>query len=248
MSKRWLTMITLLIGLSALAFGGAFGQSQQQLDEDATRYMVLGDSIAAGYKTQPATNGFAYRLYNMGVFDRLPHTLFCNAAVPGATSTDVLAHQVPQALIPFDDGGFNPKYIVMTVGGNDLLSILRGADPPDVLNAFAANLYQIFYLLTTDLDPPAAKLFVGNLYLIPELEELFPGAGLIVQAFNGIVSSVARAFPNQVYVVNIYTAFEGRNGLFLVDRHGASPTEVHLTNAGHAVMARAFADVIKQYK
>jgi lysophospholipase L1-like esterase len=248
MSRRWLIIVTLTIGLSALAFGGAFGQSPQLLEEDATRYMVLGDSIAAGYKAQPATNGFAYRLYNMGVFDRLPHTLFCNAAVPGATSADVLAHQVPQALILFDDGGFNPKYIVMTVGGNDLLSILRGADPPVVLNAFALNLYQIFYLLTTDPDPPAAKLFVGNLYLIPELEELFPGAGLIIQAFNGIVSTVAGYFPGQVFVVDIYTSFQGRNGLFLVDRHGASPTEVHLTNAGHAAMAKAFAGVIQQNK
>jgi hypothetical protein len=83
MSRRWQTVVTLTIGLSALAFGGALGQSQQQLDEDATRYMVLGDSIAAGYKAQPATDGFAYRLYNMGVFDRLPHMLFCNAGVPG---------------------------------------------------------------------------------------------------------------------------------------------------------------------
>jgi len=83
MSRRWLTVVKLMIGLSALAIGWALGQSQQQLDEDATRYMVLGDSIAAGHKAQPATNSFAYRLYNMGVFDRLPHTLFCNAAVPG---------------------------------------------------------------------------------------------------------------------------------------------------------------------
>ena len=34
-----------------------------------------------------------------GGFDAIAHTLFCNAAVPGASSTDVLLHQVPQALI-----------------------------------------------------------------------------------------------------------------------------------------------------
>jgi lysophospholipase L1-like esterase len=244
----------------ALAFGGALGQSPQLLDEDATRYMVLGDSIAAGYKAQPATNGFAYRLYNMGVFDRLPHTLFCNAAVPGATSADVLAYQVPQAIISFDLGGFNPKYIVVTVGGNDLLTILawvmmNGVPPPaslvtQVLTDFGDNLGDMLSQLAANL--PDVKIFVANLYLIPELDVLVPGTGLIIQAFNATVSDVVSAvsvyFPDQVFVVDIYSAFQGRNGLFLIDRHGASATEVHLTNAGHAAMAQAFADVIKQNK
>jgi len=259
MTRRWLIIVTLTIGFSALAFGGAFGQSPQLLEDDATRYTVLGDSIAAGYKAQPATNGFAYRLYNMGVFDRLPHTLFCNSAVPGATSFDVLNYQVPQTLIPYALGGFNPKYVVMTVGGNDLLKILAWvathpgytleelmAVVTQVLIDFGYNLGVILSQLTTGL--PDVKIFVANLYLIPELDVLVPGTGLIIQAFNGTVSTVAGYFPSRVFVVDIYTAFEGRNGLFLVDRHGASPTEVHLTNAGHAAMARAFADVIKQYK
>jgi lysophospholipase L1-like esterase len=59
---------------------------------DATRYMALGDSIAAGYKAVPVTNAYPYLLYHKGVFDVIPHTLFCNASVPGATSADVLLH------------------------------------------------------------------------------------------------------------------------------------------------------------
>src|SRR3954467_13782269 len=103
----------------------AMAQSPKILADDATRYMALGDSIAAGYKAMPVTEGYTYRLYQNGVFDVMPHTLFCNAAVPGATSSDVVLHQVPQAVIPFADGGFNPKYVTLTVGGNDLLSILH---------------------------------------------------------------------------------------------------------------------------
>jgi hypothetical protein len=33
---------------------------------DATRYMALGDSIAAGYKAVPVTNAYPYLLYRKG--------------------------------------------------------------------------------------------------------------------------------------------------------------------------------------
>jgi lysophospholipase L1-like esterase len=50
------------------------------------------------------------------------------------------------------------------------------------------------------------------------------------------------------YLVDVYEAFLGRTGLLLIERHGASAFEVHLTNAGHRVMAAAFADVIAAYQ
>ena len=56
----------------------------------SVRYMSLGDSLAAGYKAQPATKGYSYQLYLDQVFGSIPDTVFDNAAVPGATSTDVL--------------------------------------------------------------------------------------------------------------------------------------------------------------
>ena len=83
--------------------------------------MALGDSIAAGYKMAPVTQAYPYLLYQGGAFDRMPHTLFNNLAAVGATSQDVLVHQVPQALIPAAIGGFGAKYITLTVGGNDIL-------------------------------------------------------------------------------------------------------------------------------
>jgi hypothetical protein len=58
----------------------ARAQSQQQFADDATRVMALGDSIAAGYKAMPVTSGYAYLLYQGGVFDRVPHTLAQAAA------------------------------------------------------------------------------------------------------------------------------------------------------------------------
>ncbi|MDH3413482.1 MAG: GDSL-type esterase/lipase family protein, partial [Gammaproteobacteria bacterium] len=140
---------------------------------DDTRYMALGDSLAAGYGAQPVTQGYVYRLYKRGVFDTTPNTLFANAAVPGATSNDVLLYQVPQAVQLFQ-----PHVITITVGGNDLLSILEGADPGTVLTQFQNNLVAILASLRAGL--PDSEIIVGNLYSISEI----PGADAVVPIFN----------------------------------------------------------------
>ncbi len=198
-----------------------------------TRYMALGDSLAAGYGAVPATQGYVYLLYQNGSFDTVPNTLLSNAGVPGATSGDVLNYQVPQAI-----DAFRPKHITLTVGGNDLVAILNGADPNDVLAAFQNNLAQVLGALRAQL--PTANIYVSNLYSISEI----PGADNVVPIFNQIVAGVASAF--NVRVADVHGEFEGRGGLLLIDRNGAGQFEVHPTNAGHRAIFRAFEAVIEQ--
>jgi lysophospholipase L1-like esterase len=233
-----------------------FAQSPQQFANDATRYMALGDSIAAGYKAMPVTNGYTFRLYQDAVFDTIPHTLFNAAAVPGATSADVLQYQVPQAVIPFAIGGFNPKYITLTVGGDDLLAILAFVEEnPDAsedeisafaqekLGEYAANLQEILNKLTTKL--PDAKIFVSNQYNLPQIQAVLPVTDTIVGLFNGIVQQVTDEFSlNNVYLVDVHAAFLGRNNLIEGQRAQVSIFEVHPTNVGQRVIEQAFADVI----
>lgn len=195
--------------------------------ENDTRYMALGDSLAAGYGAQPATQGYVYLLYKQGVFDKTPNTLFANAAVPGATSADVLAYQVPQAVKLF-----RPHIITLTVGGNDLLTILGGADPNVVLPQFQANLFLVLWSLRDEL--PDSEIIVSNLYSISEI----PGSDPIVSLFNQIVAGVAMQFNAKV--ADVFSEFDGRNGLLLIERNGAGEFEVHPTNAGYRAMADAF--------
>jgi lysophospholipase L1-like esterase len=220
---------------------------------DATRYMALGDSIAAGYKAVPVTNAYPYLLYRKGVFDVIPHTLFSNASVPGATSLDVLLHQVAQAIIPLADGGFAPDHITLTVGGNDLLSILRFMEThsdqgevfqfaTQVITRYGQNLGAALHRLGTAL--PNAKIYVGNQYSIPEIEAIVPLAAPLVAKFNEVVGLVVGQFPGNVHLVDVHAAFAGRRNLLLIERPGASAFETHMTSAGHQVMAGAFADVI----
>jgi lysophospholipase L1-like esterase len=231
-------------------------QSPEQFDPDATRYMALGDSLSAGYKAMPVTKGFVYLLYQDGVFDRVPHTLFCNAAVPGATSQDVLLYQVPQALMPIDRA-FNPKYITLTVGGNDLLAIFHFAQThpnfadilqfaQQVLGAYAQNLGATLFQLRTGL--PDAKIFIANQYTIPEFQAVLPLTDDVIDALNGVTAQVVGQFTTNVYLANVHDAFLGRADLLLIERHGADPTEVHLTAEGHRVMEQTFADIIRHNK
>lgn len=195
--------------------------------ENHTRYMALGDSLVAGYGALPVTQGYVYRLYREEVFDKIPHTLFSNAGVPGVTSKQVLDHQVPQAI-----EAFRPSVITITVGGNDLLRILKGENPNLVLSEFQANFAQILGALRTAL--PNTRIYVSNLYTIPQI----PGANDVVPVFNEIVAGVAAMY--NVPVADLYSAFLGRRGLLLIERPGAAPDEVHPTNAGYEVIAEAF--------
>lgn len=197
------------------------------------RYLALGDSLAAGYRAMPATQGYVYRLYRAGVIAPIERTLFANAAVPGVTSAQVLAYQVPQAL-----DAFPAEVITLSVGGNDLLRIMNGADPGVVLGEFQTNLTLILQRLRSGL--PRTRVYINNLYTIPNIA----GADAIVPVFNQILTQVAGAFG--VPVADIYSAFLGRPELLLINRPGAGAQEVHPTNAGYAVMAREYARIMQR--
>jgi lysophospholipase L1-like esterase len=205
---------------------------------DNTRYMALGDSLAAGYGAIPTTQGYAYLLYQQGVYDQVTNTLFANAAVPGATSGDVLAYQVPQAITRFE-----PTVVTLSVGGNDLLSILGGPPDPDraaqIIGQFQENLGRILCGLSQAL--PRSRIYVHNLYDIPEITSIVPGALDALHAFNAVIGGVARGCG--AVVADVYSAFSGRTGLLLIARNGAGQFEVHPTNAGYRAIADAFSAV-----
>jgi len=213
---------------------------------DNTRYMALGDSLSAGYGARPATLGFTFRVYYSGVVDNLNNTLFCAAAVPGATSIDVLSYQIPQVQLFFKETGTAyRKVVTLTVGGNDLYSVVKPdgsvdlAAIPGMLQGYGGNLYGILTALTAMSSD--VKVYVGNLY-DPKIP--IPGSGDLIIAMNQLMAQTVSAFPGKVVLVDIHKAFQGRYGLLLNERRGVDPTEIHPTDLGYGVMAAAFADAI----
>lgn len=241
MKKAWgrRASIGVLFLVVLLAAPGAWAQFWVSF-ADHTRYMALGDSLSAGYAAHPATQGFVYQLYQSGVIDNVNHLLFCDAGVPNATSADVLAHQVPQVGLFFSDTG-TPyrKVITLTVGGNDMLQIIDGADPGEVITTLAGNLATILGTLAATF--PDAQIYVANQY-DPRLG--VPNEELLIAAVNQAVAQVVGLFPTAT-LVDIFSAFDGRSGLLLVEKRGAEPDQVHPTDAGYRVMEKAFANAIR---
>ena len=128
--------------------------------------------------------------------------------------------------------GYNEKTCIAL---NDLTAIITGADPNLVMYDFIQNLSQILHKLVVELG---AEVYISNLYTISDI----PGADDVIPVFNQIVVGVANSYG--VPVADFYTEFEKQKGLLLIDRHGASPLEIHPTNAGHKAMAVAFKSVV----
>lgn len=204
---------------------------------DNIRYLSMGDSFAAGKGAIPVTQGYAYLLYQDGAFGNITNTTFANAAVPGVDSGQVLAYQVPPAIAAFE-----PQVITLYVGLNDLGRILRGADPVTVFTQLQQNMQAILCGLNAGL--PGVTIIVGNFPDFPWLSAANPQVRQLMIQANQILAAVASACGAQV--ADVFTAFDGRTGLFLHDRNGVPATEFHPTNLGYRVMEQAFIDAAKQ--
>jgi lysophospholipase L1-like esterase len=214
-----------------------------------TRYLAMGDSLSAGYGAMPATHGFAYELYTTGVIDQVSNTLFCEMAVPSTVTSDVLNYQVPQVKRFFAQTNQDyTQVITLTVGGNDMMTVLTGADPNAVLGAVGMNMFQILTQLHTEF--PNARIFVGNVY-DPHLD--IPNEDVLVMYLNQTIASAVTLAntvtnSNSVTVVDVYSAFQGRHGLLLSERPHSDTDQIHPTDAGYHVMAVEFRKAIQGKK
>jgi lysophospholipase L1-like esterase len=212
---------------------------------DNTRYLALGDSISAGYGAQPATNGFVYQLYQSGVIDNINNTLLCNLGIPNATSKHVFDYQVQQAGLFFSNTGTSyRKVVTLTVGGNDMMQLIGQTDPAkvqEVLTTFGGNLGAILGYLSNSF--PGVQIYVANQY-DPRLP--VAGGSYLVSLLNQVISNVVSMFPQSATVVNVFSAFEGRNGLLLIEKKGAEMYQVHPTNAGYRTIANTFSEAIRK--
>lgn len=221
--------------------------------DNNTRYMVMGDSLSAGYGARPQTQGYAYLLYKQGAFDKSNNTLLSNAAVMGVTSTDVYSYQVPQALV------FDPDVVTMTVGGNDLTPLFGVIHDPNfqlilytTIETIANNVGSTLFELCNATPGRPVAIYVGNLYSVPLDTQLGLPSGsidVIVEAVNQAIGDTVMAVNGYglnctVEVADINSAFSNQTGLLLIERHGASAFEIHPTNAGHRAIANAFEEAI----
>ena len=219
-------------------------------------YAALGDSVAAGEGAMPVTHGYAYQLYDGGVFGKKQEMDFSMLAVRGGRSFDVLNHQVPQLLCA--EPAQRPTVVTITVGANDFL---RGdANVPAIAQRVLGAVNQ---LLNNDngyapavMDPfthrPCRRLqnvtiLVSNYYQIPHPDPMI--AAQFDAALQGFDMLLRGGLPllhvpagSRVAVVDLYSLSKEHAANFvLTSRPGGF--DIHPTNLGHTLIAREFEKV-----
>jgi hypothetical protein len=249
--------ITIAAALAAMTLAATLASAQISFPK-AGYYVAMGDSVAAGTGAMPVTNGYAYQLYDHGVFAQKQEMEFADVAARGGRSWDFRDHQVAQVLCA--EPAQRPTVVTITAGANDFL---RG--DTNILGIAGRVVEGIDLLFNNDTtasapvrDPvthqpcPAltnVTILVSNYYSMPHpvpavFEQLDAALRGFDQALRYWLQSVSVPQGSRVAIVDLYSASLGRQGLVTIERRlgyeGVWDFNIHPTNLGHAFIAQEF--------
>jgi lysophospholipase L1-like esterase len=240
-----LGVVVLFAFVGAAALIASLRSSSGESKRDV--YVSIGDSIATGNgASDPPSTSFA------ALLAAREEVSLHNLAVAGATTQDVLDAQLGRALVPIQAD--RAAFVTISVGGNDLATLIPNGecveDPvpascplDEALATVEANLSSIVaYIRDANSRVPIVLLAYPNLFSGTGHAWEAP-AGRVLPALGGVVRAIAARYDH-VAVADPSTAFEG---------HGDELTHVldaqfdpHPNDAGHRVIADAFAEAVEQ--
>lgn len=141
--RRFLTLLGGVI-LSSVALAGPAAASTSA----ETLYIALGDSLAWGDGASvPERNGYVPRFatYLRGSPRGDADTLV-NLAVRGATTGDLVAAQLPDALALIADPDTDTSVITISIGGNDMLDLINDPSDPCLADVTSPTCQQLLFL------------------------------------------------------------------------------------------------------
>jgi lysophospholipase L1-like esterase len=193
-------------------------------------WVWLGDSLSAGVGADSAEESFPWQTAaEVAVRVGRDVQVFC-VAVPGATSLDVLAGQVPRAITVLSEG----MTAIVAVGCNDVLRMVRPSQ------------FRVTYemIVRTLADTGADVVAVG----VPDLGSML---AVMAQPLRSIVGLVGRRFDKAVRdVANdtgaTYVAIHGMpsGGGRPRDRVALSADGWHPSGAGYRIWAEEVASYL----
>ncbi len=213
-------------------------------------YVSIGDSIAAGNgSSDPKTTSFVADIaHDEGGLETL------NAAVSGATTTDVIEKQLPSVLGTTADADL--AFITISAGGNDLAGLIPNSsciqDPlpascplDQALRSVDANLRAIMTSLrAAHPDTPVVLLAYPNFFSGTGHPFEAPAARVLPR-LDDVIRDVASSYPHTA-VAEAAPAFEGRGPELT---HTLDPVfDPHPTDAGHRLIADAFVAALAAMK
>jgi lysophospholipase L1-like esterase len=263
--RRFLILVGGVV-LSASAFGGPVAAAEPQ----ETIYIAMGDSLAWGDGASvPDRNGYVPRLAGYfsgaknGGADRL-----ITLAVRGATTADLQATQLVDAVSLIGDPSTDTRVITISIGGNDLLDLINDPSDPCLVDATSPTCQ---FLLFTALSGVATTMpvILGSLQAAlvgdPGTEAIFvllpynafsgtghPLEALIATVMRGADGTVGCTVePSQFGLNDILGCTAQASGAIVVDAyplfeghvleltHMGEGFNVHPNDDGYEVIAKA---------
>lgn len=267
MRRRLLLLATIPVLLFAI--GGPAGASDHgQPPPRRPLYLALGDSVAAGVgASDPAVTGYVPLFHEI-----LRDELVCrpsgrpgcreltlrNLAVSGATSTTLIAEQLPVAVAELRARNHDRRpnndveVVTIVIGGNDVFRVVpsctTGPTPECIaliqaaLGTFQANFAQILGDLRTAAGPDTVIIAMTYYNPLPSCQ-LAPLASLAEVVLEG------QADPPLAGLNDLIRSISATNGAVVAEAYGQlSSTELvggadclHPNDAGHQEIADLFA-------
>jgi acyl-CoA thioesterase-1 len=188
-------------------------------------YVALGDSTVYGLgASSPSTHYVAQLFWRLHA--EYPLTRVANRGACLATTADVLAHQVPDAIMD------RPHLVTLSVGPNDLR---QGRTPED----FAGRVEVILERLQRDTDAAVILNALPDLGLSPRFRE--PERSMVAaltRHYNHALQHVADDFGIELVDLSIPDRVEGDPQRFFSD------DGYHPSDAGYAAWAGAMWEAV----
>lgn len=228
--------------LALLSFGNDDGGDPRDV------YLSLGDSVAAGNgASNTHTRSFAALLA-----EREGEVSLHNIAEAGATTQAVLDDQLARGVAVIETG--RVRFVTISVGGNDLAALIPNPacveDPLPAscpLDEALAGVEQrlraiVGYIRDANADVPIVLLAYPNFFSGTGHPFEAP-AGRVLPRLNDVIRKVASSY-DRLAVAEPFDKFEGEGDALtgVLDE----PFDPHPNDAGHAVIAKAFARALDQ--
>ena len=219
----------------------SFGIVSSAQETAPLKFLVLGDSIAAGSGVSDKADAYAWLVAGAKGYE------LTNYGAGGDISADLLRKVTQDEAIRQKIGGAD--IIDVSIGGNDLLhaedvfslvvkGLLGNYDLiQPVLDTFRENYVGIIAGLRA-LMKPDAMLIVQTLYNpafpLPSLRGAYDFA---IGGLNAIILEHHAAHPDDYAVADVYSAFAGERGAVFIDM-------THPSAAGHKIIAAVVINTI----
>jgi acyl-CoA thioesterase-1 len=249
--KTVLRMIGVALVMGLVFFGcdnQNNGGNDESVPEPERLLVCFGDSLTAGYGASKPDEDDPAKAYPAFLQTKVTIEVI-NAGVTGDTSTQGLARVEDDVLL------LNPQIVIIELGANDILEVLKQGTDNLTLRAMAAiettrsNLASII----TMLDNGKRQIYIAKFYNEEVVSAMLtmadiPAAslvtvqGIFISNYNAMFASLLESRGGNVELID--DIWSDVWGIYM---SGAASPDIHPNAVGYEIMAGKYFDAMKPY-